>query len=61
MLTNAKLWGSIGFAFGACVGASLAAKESGNRRTILFTGEGSFQLTVQEISTIIRHKLTPIV
>lgn len=44
------LWGSIGYAFGALQGASLAAKESGERRTILFTGDGSFQLTAQELS-----------
>jgi len=37
------LWGSIGFAFGASMGAALAAKELGNKRTILFTGEGTTQ------------------
>ena len=31
------------------------------RRSILFIGDGSFQLTAQEISTMIRHKLTPII
>ncbi|KAL1953142.1 hypothetical protein VTO42DRAFT_3556 [Malbranchea cinnamomea] len=56
------LWGSIGYSLGACQGASLAAKEMGDqRRTILFIGDGSFQLTVQELSTIIRNKLTPII
>ena len=55
------LWGSIGYSLGACQGAALAAKESEKpRRTILFIGDGSFQLTVQELSTIIRKKLTPI-
>ncbi len=49
------LWGSIGYATGACQGAALAAKESGIKRTILFTGDGSFQLTVQELSTFITH------
>ncbi|KAK3044510.1 hypothetical protein LTS18_001108, partial [Coniosporium uncinatum] len=42
------LWGSIGYATGACQGAALAAKEKGIKRTILFTGDGSFQLTAQE-------------
>ncbi|KAK4981540.1 hypothetical protein LTR28_003074, partial [Elasticomyces elasticus] len=43
------LWGSIGYATGSCQGAALAAKEMGDaRRTILFTGDGSFQLTAQE-------------
>ena len=54
------LWGSIGYATGACAGAALAAKEQGIKRTILFTGDGSFQLTVQEVSTMIRHGLNPI-
>jgi pyruvate decarboxylase len=44
------LWGSIGYATGACQGAALAAKELGIKRTILFTGDGSFQLTAQELS-----------
>ncbi len=42
------LWGSIGWSVGACLGAALAAREQG-RRTILFVGEGSLQLTVQEV------------
>lgn len=54
------LWGSIGYSVGACQGAALAARETGNRRTILFVGDGSFQLTVQEVSTIIRQGLNPI-
>ncbi|EKV05967.1 Pyruvate decarboxylase [Penicillium digitatum] len=55
------LWGSIGFAMGACQGAALAAKEQKDRRTILFIGDGSIQLTVQELSTILKNKLNPIV
>ncbi len=54
------LWGSIGYSVGACQGAALAAKETGNRRTILFVGDGSFELTAQELSTMIRHDLNPI-
>lgn len=54
------LWGSIGYSVGACQGAALAAKESGNRRTILFVGDGSLQMTVQELSTMVRNGLTPI-
>ena len=54
------LWGSIGYAFGSTQGAALAGKEIGKNRTLLFTGEGSLQLTAQELSTIIRRKLTPI-
>ncbi|KAM0195604.1 hypothetical protein ACHAPA_007456 [Fusarium lateritium] len=54
------LWGSIGWSVGACQGAALAARDAGkDGRTILFVGDGSFQLTAQELSTMIRHKLKP--
>jgi pyruvate decarboxylase len=55
------LWGSIGYATGACQGAALAAQEKGLKRTILFTGDGSFQLTAQEVSTMLRNNLAPII
>jgi pyruvate decarboxylase len=60
------LWGSIGYATGSAQGAALAAKEleeekGEKHRTILLTGEGSFQLTAQEVSTMIRRKLKPII
>ncbi|KAG5983888.1 hypothetical protein E4U55_006873 [Claviceps digitariae] len=59
---NQILWGSIGWSVGACQGAALAAKDMGrDRRTILFVGDGSFQLTAQEVSTMIRHKLNVII
>jgi pyruvate decarboxylase len=55
------LWGSIGYSVGACQGAALAARDAGaERRTILFVGDGSFQLTAQEVSTMIRLGLKPI-
>jgi pyruvate decarboxylase len=55
------LWGSIGYSVGACQGAALAARDAGKpRRTILFVGDGSFQLTAQELSTMLRHGLKPI-
>lgn len=55
------LWGSIGWSVGACQGAALAVKDTGvQRRVILFVGDGSFQLTAQELSTMIRHGLKPI-
>ncbi len=53
-----SLWGSIGYSVGAMMGAALAAPK---RRTILFVGDGSFQLSAQEISTAIKHHLTPII
>ena len=55
------LWGSIGYSVGACQGAALAVHDDGtDRRTILFVGDGSLQLTVQEISTMIKLGLKPI-
>jgi len=56
------LYGSIGYSVGALQGAALASKETQpDRRVILFVGDGSLQLTVQEIATIIRHGLKPII
>lgn len=56
------LWGSIGYSVGAAQGAALAVKETApGRRVILFVGDGSLQLTAQEISTMIRHGLKPII
>ncbi|KAF4541613.1 Thiamine pyrophosphate enzyme TPP-binding protein [Lasiodiplodia theobromae] len=57
------LWGSIGYATGCAQGAALAARElgRGRERVILFTGDGSFQLTAVEVSTMIRHNLNPII
>ncbi|KAI5948705.1 hypothetical protein KGF57_005316 [Candida theae] len=50
------LWGSIGYSVGAASGAVIAAEEvDPNRRVILFVGDGSLQLTVQELSTMVRH------
>lgn len=57
-LHNQTLWGSIGWATPAAFGVALAAPQ---RRVILFTGEGSHQLTVQEISQFARFDLKPII
>lgn len=54
------LWGSIGWTIGSTLGAAMAAKDLGLGRTILFIGDGSLQLTVQEISSMIRWDLKPI-
>lgn len=54
------LWGSIGFTGGCVVGAAFAARElDPNKRVLLFIGDGSLQLSAQEISTLIRWNLTP--
>lgn len=51
-------WQSIGYALPATFGACIAAPE---RRVLLFTGDGSLQLTVQEISSMLRHGCKPII
>ena len=57
-VNNQILWGSIGWATGAALGVDLADK---NARTILVTGEGSHQLSAQEISTMMRNNLKPVI
>lgn len=52
------IWGSIGYTLPALLGTSLAAPD---RRHLLFIGDGSFQLTGQELSTILRHGLKPVI
>ena len=51
-------YGSIGWSVGALLGYCIGAPE---RRPIALIGDGSFQLTAQEISTIIRYNLNPII
>ncbi|KAE9404020.1 pyruvate decarboxylase [Gymnopus androsaceus JB14] len=55
------LWGSIGWTVGSTLGAALAAKDCNLNRTILFVGDGSLQLTVQELSTMLRKGVKPII
>jgi pyruvate decarboxylase len=57
------IFGSIGFATGSALGASVAGKEIGSphKRLILTTGEGSLQLTIQTLSLIQRHGMSAIV
>lgn len=51
------LWGSIGYTLPATLGTQIADP---NRRNLLLIGDGSLQLTVQSISTMIREKLKPV-
>ncbi|WP_027581598.1 thiamine pyrophosphate-binding protein [Bradyrhizobium sp. Ai1a-2] len=55
---NQGLWASIGWATPAALGAAVAAP---HRRTVLITGEGSHQFTVQEISQFARLGLKPVI
>ncbi|PYL43334.1 MAG: thiamine pyrophosphate-binding protein [Verrucomicrobia bacterium] len=52
------LWGSIGWATGASFGIALANLK---RKTILITGEGSHQLTANEIGNMGRFGANPII
>ncbi|KAF3928844.1 hypothetical protein ABW20_dc0100017 [Dactylellina cionopaga] len=53
-------WSSIGYTVGATLGAMVAARENGHKgRVILVVGDGSLQMSVQEISTYIRNGFTP--
>lgn len=51
-------WGSIGYSVAALLGTLTAAP---GRRHLLFVGDGSFQLTAQELSTILRHDYKPVI
>jgi indolepyruvate decarboxylase len=58
MFVTQAVWGSIGYSLGALLGTLVAAPQ---RRHLLFIGDGSFQLTAQELSTILRHDLKPVI
>ncbi|MFF2874932.1 alpha-keto acid decarboxylase family protein [Gottfriedia sp. NPDC057991] len=51
-------WGSIGYATPSTFGASIAAPK---HRVLLFTGDGSLQLTAQEISSMLYYGCKPII
>lgn len=55
---NQALWGSIGWATPAAFGAAIAAP---NRRTVLITGDGSHQLTAQEVGQFDRYGSRPVI
>ncbi|KAL4070052.1 thiamine diphosphate-binding protein [Scleroderma yunnanense] len=55
------LFGSIGWTVGSTLGAAIAATDHKLGRVILFVGDGSLQLTAQELSTMVRSKVKPIV
>ena len=51
-------YGSIGYTVGATLGAATADKK---RRVYLMIGDGSFQVTCQDISTMMKEELNPII
>ncbi|CAD0106704.1 unnamed protein product [Aureobasidium uvarum] len=70
---TAVTWLSIGYMLPAALGAAIAQRDSENwrkrsgskdaseDRVVLFIGDGSLQMTVQEISTMIREKLNIVI
>ena len=56
---SSNYWASIGAGFGFAVGASFAAEP--DRRLILLEGDGGFQMTGQELSTMVRYRRSPII
>ncbi|KAL1921493.1 uncharacterized protein VTP21DRAFT_11209 [Calcarisporiella thermophila] len=54
------LFGSIGYTVGACLGCCKAGEPHG-RQIILLVGDGSFQLTAQEVSTMLRYGVKPVI
>lgn len=53
-------YGSIGYTMGSCLGACMAIKDK-DRDCYLFIGDGSFQVTCQDLSTMIRYKTNPVI
>jgi indolepyruvate decarboxylase len=53
-----SIWASIGYTLPALLGCILAKTQG---RHLLFIGDGSLQMTVQEISTILSRKLKPVI
>ena len=52
------MYGSIGWSLPATLGSQLARPDG---RTVLMIGDGSFQMTAQELSTMIRLKTNPVI
>lgn len=50
-------WNSIGYATGACLGVGFA----GERRAVVFTGDGGFQMICQTLSDVVRAKHAAVV
>jgi pyruvate decarboxylase len=64
MSINQLMWSAIGYSVGAALGALLGVRDMGQeeeRRVILIVGDGSLQISVQELSTMIWKNLKPTV
>jgi len=51
-------YGSIGYSIGAALGAGVAAP---GRQLVLIVGDGALQMTCQELSTMLRYGLKPLI
>lgn len=58
MFIGQPLWGSIGYTLPAMLGAAIADRSA---RGVLLIGDGSAQLTFQEIGTMLEQKINPVV
>jgi len=64
---NQVYYGSIGWATAALLGVEIARVETQTQlkqppgRTVLITGDGSLALTMQEIGTVVKQKLNPVI
>lgn len=52
------MWGSIGYTLPALLGAGLADRD---RRPVLLIGDGSAQLTIQEVGVMVREELPAVI
>ena len=57
MVSN--IWASIGYTLPAALGVTLALENQG--RAFVVIGDGAFQMTAQELSTLLRLKLNPVI
>lgn len=58
MFIGQPLWGSIGYTLPATLGAGLADRD---RRPVLLIGDGSAQMTIQELGQLVRHRIPAVV
>ena len=64
MSINQLMWSAIGYSVGAALGALLGVRDmhlEDERRVVLIVGDGSLQISVQELSTMIWKGLKPVV
>ena len=60
------VWQAIGYSLGAAAGVGIAeqhraAAGAAARRPLVVTGDGGFQMTVQALSTLVRHKVRAVI